>query len=243
VRNDCLETGPNSIPHLLHVLLRFRWNPIAISADIEKAFLMVGINPRDRDMLRFLWMKNPYDPQSNIIHLRFCRLMFGLRPSPAILGAVLTYHLNTSKEYDPELVELIQKSMYVDDFLSGSGCVDDGKEIYKNSKQLMKEASFNLRKWNSNSTELLKYIDNEENSMKSTPTSKKMNDGNITQADESYTKTTVGNNSQSTAKSVKVLGTSWNTRNTKTDEFQFELDELITFAKSLPLTHTASNSL
>jgi hypothetical protein len=104
----------------------------------------------------------------------------------------------------------------------------------------MKEASFNLRKWNSNSTELLKYIDSEENCLQSTSTSKKLNDGNITQADESYTKTTVGNNSQSTAKSVKVLGTSWNT---KTDEFQFELDELITFAKSLPLTHTASNSL
>ena len=49
--NDCLETGPNSIPHLLDVLLRFRWNPIAISTDIEKAFLMVGINPCDRDML------------------------------------------------------------------------------------------------------------------------------------------------------------------------------------------------
>ncbi|CAB3987967.1 Hypothetical predicted protein [Paramuricea clavata] len=101
----------------------------------------------------------------------------------------------------------------------------------------MKEASFNLRKWNSNSTE---YIDNEDNCLQSTSTSKKMNDGNITEADESYTKTTVGNNSQSTAKSVKVLGTSWNT---KTDEFQFELNELIALAKSLPLTHTASNSL
>ena len=110
----------------------------------------------------------------------------------------------------------------------------------KNSKQLMKEASFNLRKWNSNSTELLKYIDSEENCLQSTSTSKKLNDGNITQADESYTKTTVGNNSQSAAKAVKVIGTSWNT---KTDEFQFELDELITFAESLPLTHTASNSL
>jgi hypothetical protein len=44
----------------------------------------------------------------------------------------------------------------------------------KNSKQLMKEASFNLRKWNSNSTELLKYIDNEENCLQSTSTSKKM---------------------------------------------------------------------
>jgi hypothetical protein len=67
-----------------------------------------------------------------------------------------------------------------------------------------------------------------------------LKDGNIIEADESYTKTAVGNNSQSTAKSIKILGTSWNT---KTDEFQFELDELITFSKSLPLTHTASNSI
>ena len=52
--NDCLETGPNYIPRLLDVLIRFRWNPIAISADIEKAFLMIGINPDNRDMLRFL---------------------------------------------------------------------------------------------------------------------------------------------------------------------------------------------
>ena len=45
--NDCLETGPNYIPHLLEVLLRFHWNPIAISADIERAFLMIGISPDD----------------------------------------------------------------------------------------------------------------------------------------------------------------------------------------------------
>ena len=66
--NDCLETGPNYIPQLLEVLPRFRWNPIAISADMEKAFLMVGINRNDRDMLRFLWLKNPYDSRSDMIH-------------------------------------------------------------------------------------------------------------------------------------------------------------------------------
>ena len=36
--------------------------------------------------------------------------------------------------------------MYVDDFLSDSGSVAKGKEIYNNCKQIMKEASFNLRK-------------------------------------------------------------------------------------------------
>ena len=32
---------------------------IAITADIEKAFLMIGINHRDRNLLHFLWLKEP----------------------------------------------------------------------------------------------------------------------------------------------------------------------------------------
>ena len=70
--NKFLETGPNFIPHLFDVLVRFRWNPVAISADIEKAFLMVGIDPNDRDMLRFLWPEDPERLNSKIRHLRFC---------------------------------------------------------------------------------------------------------------------------------------------------------------------------
>lgn len=50
--NDCLEVGENYIPHVFDQLTKFRWNAIGITGDIEKAFLMVGINPEDRDMLR-----------------------------------------------------------------------------------------------------------------------------------------------------------------------------------------------
>ena len=49
--NDCLETGPNYTPQLFDTLVNFRWHKIGLTADIEKAFLMVGINERDRDML------------------------------------------------------------------------------------------------------------------------------------------------------------------------------------------------
>ena len=49
--NDCLETGPNYTPQLFDTLVNFRWHKISLMADIEKAFLMVGINERDRDML------------------------------------------------------------------------------------------------------------------------------------------------------------------------------------------------
>ena len=49
--NDCLEVGDNHIPHMLDMLTKFRWNAVGLTADIEKAFLMVGIKQEDRDML------------------------------------------------------------------------------------------------------------------------------------------------------------------------------------------------
>ena len=45
--NDCLNTGPNLIPKLFNILIKFRWNLIAVTADIEKAFLMIGIHKAD----------------------------------------------------------------------------------------------------------------------------------------------------------------------------------------------------
>jgi len=54
-------------------------------ADIAKAFLMVSINDLDHDAVRFLWLEDPCKPDSSVIHLCFTRLVFGLRPSPAIL--------------------------------------------------------------------------------------------------------------------------------------------------------------
>ena len=55
---------------------------------------MVGISEADKDMLRFLWFKDPGDLNSEIEHLRFTRLVFGLRLSPAILGSTIRHHLD-----------------------------------------------------------------------------------------------------------------------------------------------------
>ena len=40
---------------------------VAITADIEKAFLTIGIIPADRNVLRFLWFKDPTRLDSPIV--------------------------------------------------------------------------------------------------------------------------------------------------------------------------------
>lgn len=46
--NDCLYTGPNLLQELSEILIKFRVHKIALIADIEKAFLQIEINPKDR---------------------------------------------------------------------------------------------------------------------------------------------------------------------------------------------------
>ena len=46
--NDCLHTGSSLTPDILDILIRFRVQPIALVADIEKAFLMIAVKQEDR---------------------------------------------------------------------------------------------------------------------------------------------------------------------------------------------------
>jgi len=198
--NDCLQKGPKYIPKLFEVLTHFRCHQVAVTADIEKAFLMVGIKESDQDLLHFLWLKTPSTLQSEIIHLRFARLVFGLRPSPTILGAVISHHLNKYKEALPELVSKMQESLYVDDLVSGTSTVGEAVNFYTEVRRVMSAAGMNLRKWKSNSEELLDYIKDSEkgDSLQSSKVE-------VTEEDESFAKATTGYITETCEDTVKLL--------------------------------------
>ena len=160
--NDCLEVGPNYIPHIFDMLSKFRNKPIGLTADIEKAYLMVSIKPEHRDMLRFLWFDKVDSEIPKLREFRFNRLVFGLRSSPSILGAIINHHVKLYEQTEPEMSQLLSKSFYVDDFVSGAENEDEGFEIYVKSKKIMREGGFNLRKWSSNSRKLMTKIASSE---------------------------------------------------------------------------------
>ena len=77
--NECLNRGPVLLPDLCGILLRFRIQPTVLLADIEKAFLQVGIQESDRDVTRFLWFKdltNLHVTDRNLDVYWFCRVSF-----------------------------------------------------------------------------------------------------------------------------------------------------------------------
>ena len=87
--NKCLEEGTNLAPHLFNIVVKFQVYPIAVVADIEKAFHQIQINPEDRRMLRFLWFNDIEKDCPQIKQYQFRRLVSGLTPSPAILASTL----------------------------------------------------------------------------------------------------------------------------------------------------------
>ncbi len=91
---------------------------MAVTADIEKAFLVVSIARNDRDVLRFLWFDNVFSDQPNLIQLRFTRVVFGVTSSPYLLNATLRHHLGQYQEVQPELVEKLSKAAYDDDIVT-----------------------------------------------------------------------------------------------------------------------------
>ena len=49
--NECLYKGPKFHQLILDLLIRFRSYKVTLIADVEKAFLMIAVDEKDRDVL------------------------------------------------------------------------------------------------------------------------------------------------------------------------------------------------
>ena len=124
---------------------------------------MISIKEEDRDALRFLWLKSVDQGLKEIVVYRFCRLVFGLKPSPAILGATIKRHLLNCSESEPEVIKVLGNDLYVDDLATGTDSEDEAVSLFKSAKSVMSKGGFNLRKWNCNSPQVRKVISECEN--------------------------------------------------------------------------------
>ena len=149
--NECLNTGPPLQNQLWSVLIRGRFNPVAITGDIKKAFLQVRIRSEERDALRFHWINTE---TKEIETLRFTRALFGLGPSPFLLGGVIEQHLDTWTPKKPDVVSEIKKNLYVDDLISGGTTVSKAREMKQAATEIFADAAFELHKWHSSVPEL-----------------------------------------------------------------------------------------
>jgi len=161
--NQQLLQGPDLANHLQGVLLRWRKEPIAVTADIEAMFYQVRVRPEDCDMLRFLWwpkgqLTGKLEEYRMLVHV------FGAVCSPSIANYALRRIALECKETKPEVANVILNAFYVDDMLKAFSSETEAVQVSKATKETLQERGFNLTKWLSNSREVIDSIPMEHRS-------------------------------------------------------------------------------
>lgn len=160
--NDRVCQGPDLTNKLVGVLLRFRQDSVAFMADVESMFHQVKVAPTDRDILRFLWWSGD-DPKSTPLIYRMTVHLFGGIWSPSAANyALRRCATDHAEEFCEETVSTVLRNFYVDDCLKSVSSITTAIELSGQLRALLATGGFRLRKWISNSRELLQTIPAEE---------------------------------------------------------------------------------
>ena len=117
---------------------------IAILANIEKAFLQIGIQENECDVTRFLWFTDPTKPEiveGNLSVYRFCCVPFGIICSPFLLEGTLRFDLLKEGSHT---AKAIRDNIYVDNVCVGANPIEEALLLYEKAKNIFSRASMNL---------------------------------------------------------------------------------------------------
>jgi len=117
--NESLMVGSKLQDDLFHLLVRFRFHRVAISADITKMYRQVALDPSQRDFHRILWRK---DESEEIKHYRMTRVTYGIASSA--FHSIRALQEVSVVHHDPIASPVIIRDFYVDDLISGSATVE-----------------------------------------------------------------------------------------------------------------------
>ncbi|XP_055614851.1 uncharacterized protein LOC129761163 [Toxorhynchites rutilus septentrionalis] len=153
--NDALMVGPVVQQDLLSIILRFRFNRIAVVADIAKMYRMVAVQISDQDLQRVLWRESP---GKSIRTYKLTTVTYGTASAPYLATRCLQTLAEEGKSSHPIAAKTITEGFYVDDLLSGADSVESAQKLVLETIDLMDSAGFILRKWRSNADEALKNV-------------------------------------------------------------------------------------
>ncbi|XP_039434837.1 uncharacterized protein LOC120416979 [Culex pipiens pallens] len=153
--NDVLLVGPVVQDDLIDITLRFRLHRYAIVADIEKMYRMIKVQEPDQRLQRIFW-RDSTDEFLRIFELT--TVTYGTASAPYLATKCLQKLAEAGAETHPVAAQVVKNDFYVDDMTTGVQSIEQGKQLVHEMVQLMESAGLSLRKWNSNSREILMNV-------------------------------------------------------------------------------------
>ncbi|XP_028415653.1 uncharacterized protein LOC114539014 [Dendronephthya gigantea] len=156
--NDELLRGPENTSTLIGVMLRFRVETVAVTADIKRMFHQVHVIPEHRGVLCFLWWPDGDITKASKTYQMLVHL-FGAKSSPSVVGYALRRTAkDNAEDHPPEVIDAVLHDFYVDDLLKSYTTPDIAVSVSKKLENLLAKGGFKLTKWNSNSREVLEQF-------------------------------------------------------------------------------------
>ncbi|XP_018399368.1 PREDICTED: uncharacterized protein LOC108777070 [Cyphomyrmex costatus] len=157
--NDYLYPGPNLLPSLADVLLRWRLHKYVLAADVEKMFRQIQVHPEDRDLQRILWR---HDEADKIRDYQLNTVTYGLACAPFLAMRTLRQLADDEENHQPLGAAILRRDVYMDDILTGAANYQEAKEIQRQLSLLCSAGGFPLKKWSANNIYLLEYVPKED---------------------------------------------------------------------------------
>ncbi|CAH8446440.1 unnamed protein product, partial [Dicrocoelium dendriticum] len=140
--NDQLLQGPDTTADLVSILLRFRTERVAISADIEDMFMQVKVPEADRGALRFLWWKND-DIGSEVMEYQMTAHPFGATSSPFCANfALCQTAVMWGPHYNANVAAAVRHNFYVDDLLIALPSVSEAIPFVAQIREMLSKIGY-----------------------------------------------------------------------------------------------------
>lgn len=150
--------GPNLLPPLIDVLLRWRAHKYVLATDIEKMFRQILVNSEDRDLQRIIWRDND---KEEFREYRLNTVTYGLACAPFLAIRTLRQLATDERKAYPEGARVLFQDVYMDDILMGASTIEETLELQHQLIGICTAGGFPLRKWSHNEPTLLSNIPSE----------------------------------------------------------------------------------
>ncbi|XP_070529064.1 uncharacterized protein [Cardiocondyla obscurior] len=153
--NNKLFTGPNLLPVLSDVLLRWRRHRVVFTADIEKMYRQIEVHRADRDLQRILWRA---DRDSPVVTFQLNTVTYGLACAPFLAIRTLNQLAEDEGRRYPLGATVLRRDTYVDDVLAGGDSVEEAAAALRDVRALCMAGGFPLKKWAASNEDLLQEV-------------------------------------------------------------------------------------
>ena len=156
--NGALMQGPYLNNSLVGVLTRFRLERIAVASNVEAMFHQVKVDPKDRNVLKFLWW-----PGGNLkrhpVTYRMTVHLFEATSSPSCAVFALQKAANRfGKKGLITATNVIKHNFYVDDCLFSASSEEEAIDLIQDLIRILGDGGFHLTKWMSSNEKVMASV-------------------------------------------------------------------------------------